>query len=377
MLPKHPKQKNPVSLFVKRHGIYIPKSYKRIERFCSLKEKTIWDWLQLLIVPVLLTVGGFTLNWQADLRQERLSEERRKQGERLAEERWQKETLNSYLDKMSELLVDKGLFHAKTNSEVFILGQSRTTIALRQLDLHRKGLLFDFLRSADLLSPDGKSGILRESILAGMNFERLRFIDIDLQKTNLERANLNEIIITQANLEGANLSYANIWNAGIRDVNLKGAYLARTNFREALLVEVDLQKAILWKADFSKAGVNKSNLRKADLMEARLIETSLVGCNFEEANLERAYMWKADLREVNLKNANLKFANLSGASLVGVNLSGTNLTDTQLFEADFSNSRSWTDRHLSLAKLCKTKLPSGSNLNPDRDCKELKSRKNR
>jgi len=38
--------------------------------------KTLWDWLQLLIIPIILVVGGFLLNQIQNSREQRVAEKR-------------------------------------------------------------------------------------------------------------------------------------------------------------------------------------------------------------------------------------------------------------------------------------------------------------
>jgi hypothetical protein len=69
--------------------------------------KTLWDWLQLLIVPLALAVIGLLFEMQQAERQRALEEQqaaledRRAQAEReLAEQRAQDEALQAYLDQI-------------------------------------------------------------------------------------------------------------------------------------------------------------------------------------------------------------------------------------------------------------------------------------
>src|SRR5215207_140123 len=56
--------------------------------------KTLWDWLKLLIVPVVLAIGGFLFT---------RSENRATQA--AAERRAQEDALQAYLDNMSDMLI--------------------------------------------------------------------------------------------------------------------------------------------------------------------------------------------------------------------------------------------------------------------------------
>ncbi len=60
--------------------------------------KTLWDWLQLLIIPAVLSLGAFLFN-----RAERSNEQA------VALDNQRATALQTYLDRMSELLLEKNL----------------------------------------------------------------------------------------------------------------------------------------------------------------------------------------------------------------------------------------------------------------------------
>src|SRR5437763_6861323 len=71
--------------------------------------KTLWDVLQLLIVPLILAIGGFWLN-RIQTDRDKNAEEAQKQRERESREDNQRETaLQTYIDRMSELLLKNNL----------------------------------------------------------------------------------------------------------------------------------------------------------------------------------------------------------------------------------------------------------------------------
>ena len=75
----------------------------------GFRGKTLWDWLQLLIVPAILI--GVTFAWSAtQTRSDNKREDRRIAADRAAaEEARQDATLQAYLDQMSGLMLDKKL----------------------------------------------------------------------------------------------------------------------------------------------------------------------------------------------------------------------------------------------------------------------------
>src|SRR5215208_1186520 len=68
---------------------------------------SLWDWLDLLIVPVVLGIGGIWLQ-RAQRKRELAQEDRQRQRElEIAEQQAQDNALQAYLDQMSQLLIEK------------------------------------------------------------------------------------------------------------------------------------------------------------------------------------------------------------------------------------------------------------------------------
>jgi hypothetical protein len=89
------------------------------------RAKTTWDWLELLIIPIVLAVGGFFLN-----RTERMN------AEKAAEQRAQDGALQAYLDQMTQLLLHEKLpvRASQPDDEVRSVARARTLTVLRVLD---------------------------------------------------------------------------------------------------------------------------------------------------------------------------------------------------------------------------------------------------
>src|SRR5207249_3544489 len=65
--------------------------------------KTLWDWLQLLIVPVVLAVGGYLFNFTVSRNERQAAANRDKTEREIASDNQREEALQAYIDKMSEL----------------------------------------------------------------------------------------------------------------------------------------------------------------------------------------------------------------------------------------------------------------------------------
>ena len=119
--------------------------------------KTLWDWLQLLVVPLVLALAAFALNAaqsDRDRRQEerralqqRLLEDRRSARDRATAEDRAREDLGTYIRQMSDLITRHGVLWARSQADANTraLARTLTLVALRRLDGPRKGLVMQFL----------------------------------------------------------------------------------------------------------------------------------------------------------------------------------------------------------------------------------------
>jgi uncharacterized protein YjbI with pentapeptide repeats len=234
-----------------------------------VRAKTLWDWMELLIVPFVLAGGVYYLNRSERTVERQRVEKRAQEEHKLAVERanlereiardsQQEAALQAYLDRMAELLLKENL-PTTDNQEVRNVARVRTLTVLRGLDAKRKGMVLLFLKESELIAQN-------------------RVVD-------LTGANLTEADLSIANLGGTNLS---------------GADLGGANLNGTVLIAADLSDAILIRANLSKAYLDQANLSSSVLIAA------------------------------DLSGASLDNVNLMGATLGGVGLSGAKVTDEQL-----------------------------------------------
>src|SRR5215211_219051 len=92
-------------------------------RWTGFRRKTVWDWLQLLIIPFVLAVIGFYFTSAQEYAHQQELEARRAKAERAIEEqRLQNATLQTYLAGMRELLLDK---HLRTSEDSEVCAVAR------------------------------------------------------------------------------------------------------------------------------------------------------------------------------------------------------------------------------------------------------------
>ncbi len=206
--------------------------------------KTLWDWLQLLFIPAVLTLGAiwYTARQNHDLQ--------------ITLDNQRETMLQTYLDKMSELLLHENLRTSKLGDDVRNIAHARTLTVLPQLDPNRKRSVIFFLAESELIG--------RDSWIIDMSFA-------DLRGVNLSQAmKLQDISLDGANLEGANLSGADLNRVTLGGVNLRHANLSGTD-----LFEADLREASLHEANLSGANLFGADLSKTNLIRAKVTTEQL------------------------------------------------------------------------------------------------------
>ncbi len=258
----------------------------------DFREKTLWDWMELLLVPAILIWGAWFLN-----RAERKSEQM------IAGERLQETALLSYLDKMTELILDKGLTFTenKENRIINDIARARTLTVLQGLDGTRKAMVIEFLSRSNLIDS---------------NLALIDLYGADLRKIQLQNNVLGSMRLVGVNMENANLSNSVIDNNDFSHANLRNANLTKSHVIRLNLLTVTGQPGNVI-------------ISQETLDSFRKPEYTV---NFSDADLSGANLENSSLFRANFSNANLQGTILRDAELAGVNLSRSNITDDQLKE---------------------------------------------
>src|SRR4051812_33970101 len=126
------------------------------------RAKTLWDWLGLLLIPLILAIGGILFTWSENRSARRLQEQREAEARqveeqrivearKIEEQRAQDAALQAYLDQMTQLLLHEKLRASQLEDEVRIVARARTLAVLRVLDGARRATVLQFLYEAGLI----------------------------------------------------------------------------------------------------------------------------------------------------------------------------------------------------------------------------------
>ena len=242
----------------------------RLPDWLGFRGKTLWDWLQLLIVPAILI--GVTFAWSAtQTRTDDMREDRRSQDA----------TLQAYLNQMSDLMLDRKLLKSKKDDAVRAVARTVTLTALRRLDAERKAEVVHFLYEAGVLH------VPHDLTFFGSVFRGTPIPIVDLEG---------------ADLRGVDLANASLWTTecgvleGVRSRALLKGDFRGARFDHATLCAVDLSEADLRGASFAGAKISHTTLSFADKLE---------GASFKGASFWHVDLACADLDGVVFDDADI------------------------------------------------------------------------
>jgi uncharacterized protein YjbI with pentapeptide repeats len=214
------------------------------EQLQGPRAKTLWDWLYLIIIPLVLAMGAWILS-SVDKDAEKRNEA----------DRQNQDTLNSLLDDLSDLLLVQHLRTSDPDAEVRSIARSYARSAFRQLDPNRKAEALQFLHEARLIETSPT---------------------INLNGANLKRIFLKNAVLSGAEILGAYFDNSCLRKANISNANFCGSNFNGADFRGAILENTDLSFTFLIGANFKNCDLTKTNLTGAILIKANLSGTKLL-----------------------------------------------------------------------------------------------------
>ena len=209
--------------------------------------KGLWDYLEMLLVPVLifgLTVLLERWNKNRDVVQ-------RNESERIRQEEAKDQALQLYFDRISSILIDKQVISLAEAAKKLgpdykdplvesardvIRAQTLAILRVFSADKEKKSSVVRFLIESEILSSLTVS--LSGADLSGA----------DLSGAKLFSANLSGAILSEANLSGANLSFANLSEANFSRANefAYGANLSDADLSWANLENIKWDEQTSW-----------------------------------------------------------------------------------------------------------------------------------
>jgi uncharacterized protein YjbI with pentapeptide repeats len=209
--------------------------------------KTLWDWLDLIIIPV--SIGLFA--WI-------ITEYEKDNNKRIEVEKSRENILDSFIRTMTELLVQYDLA-GNPDQKRLAIAKTRINMALSQLDGSRKGQILQFLYESDLIDKTPKFK------LRGANFNNAVLDNIVLGEAEIRSAHFEDASLINANLNGIILNSCNFTNADLTGSQVDNTDFGYTNLTNSRLLNMDLTSVDFEGADLTNADLEGSKIKQEQL----------------------------------------------------------------------------------------------------------------
>jgi Pentapeptide repeats (8 copies) len=248
--------------------------------------KTLWDWLDLLVVPLALAAVAFALNLAQSNRDHRREDQRARE-----------DALATYLQQMSNLLLEHKQFTPREERALLIV-RELTLSVLPRLDGRRKGIVAQFLAESGLIKDEPAGTLLnlsgadlRGAVLHG-NYNHTVFESADLRGADFRNANLVGAVFAHADLrqavfDGADLEDASLSGDDLRGARFTKALVYRGHFAGACLSGARFTRARLSSTDFAATGGHDIDFSGAALAG---IDLSVAAFSRDDVNLTGAVL---------------------------------------------------------------------------------------
>ncbi len=222
----------------------------------GLQGKTLWDWLQVILIPLVLTASTLTFMQQQNS---------------LADEQFKSQVLQNYTSLIQDLILHEGLLQSKPGDNVRTIARTQTDLAFRQLDKDRKINLLLFISQLNLTDSSNPFINLAEVHFGDTDLSGANLSSSKLGRVKLGRAKLREAKLNRADLSGTDLSYTNLSMTKLNEANLSGANLSGSDLVGVSFGEVSLL-ADLSRADLSRVNLARTSITNEQLKQAKSLQ---------------------------------------------------------------------------------------------------------
>ena len=232
-------------------------------KWSGFQKKSFWDWLQLLIVPLMLAFGAFYLNYASETRDKQIAEEGKQQ-----------ELLKDYFSKMQTLIIEtkkskdsqpkivetkKSVETTKSKDsqpnpdgapllpEFIPIAEALTFAVLDQLDGKRKGKVITYLADSKLITANIKDKDSKPVIdLKNANLKEIEIDNLDMNGQLIDKDTIQGVIIrgadmTNANLKKVYLTYSDLTGSDLSKATLTTVDLTGAKMESVKLIETDIK----------------------------------------------------------------------------------------------------------------------------------------
>ena len=218
------------------------------EEKLGARSKTLWDWLDLLIIPVVLAIIAFLYKEFEKIKSKRDIRIQR-----------QHQAVDDFIQIITELSLDHNLATKKPKDGTKEIARSRVIFVLENIDGERKGQILQFLYESNLID------LTPKVVLVGANFKGIQLTGIDLHSSEIRGAYFQNSDLQKSNLDqalfvGCNFLKSNFSESKVENTDFSYSNLSSCEFQNMNLSTVNFEGANLTNADFSNSVITNKQL---------------------------------------------------------------------------------------------------------------------
>lgn len=207
------------------------------------KIKTLWDWLDLLIIPASIGLIGWLYKDY-----EKSKDEKKEQENKYSE------ILESYFKAISDLITKENLLDINNNNTSKKIARSRTILAIENLDGERKGQVLQFLFELDLIDTN----------------------KIDLLGANLANIQCDGIVLKNLTINGVHFGNSSFENSFLENCKFIACDFSNSTFLGASFQNVDFSYSKLNNCNFQYIDLTTLNLEGVELHRANISNSKIL-----------------------------------------------------------------------------------------------------
>ncbi|HEX4208049.1 MAG TPA: pentapeptide repeat-containing protein [Ktedonobacteraceae bacterium] len=152
--------------------------------------KTPWDFIQLLLIPLVFAGIGYWFSFTQTQSNLQNSQRQYDTNLQITMDQQRETELTTCLNEIGDLLLNKNLRGVKPGDEVRVVARGDVLAALWRMDGVRRGLLMQYLSEAGLISKSRSTSIidLKGADLSGADLRNVDLNGVDLSETDLSGA---------------------------------------------------------------------------------------------------------------------------------------------------------------------------------------------
>lgn len=240
----------------------------------GFSNKKIWDWLELLIIPLAIALIGIYFTRTERETEREFNHSKLHTEINIAKDKSDELKFMDFQDKISNLVIDHKINDLDSLIPVVsTIARARIFTLSHTIDARFKGNLILFIYELGL--------ILKDNPVVNLD-------DVHLANTHLFWKNLDEIDLSRALMVESDITSTSFDNA-----KFKVTIAADSDFRFCSFVDADLSHALLTNCNFVEANFTNAVFNNSLLYDSK----------FDDAILDKADLSKAHISEAQLANA--------------------------------------------------------------------------